>query len=47
LHKRSFSLGKNDLKHSLIRKNGFTILSNWTITQLMILYPLLYAPTLI
>jgi hypothetical protein len=28
LHKRSFSLGKNDLKHSLIRKNGFTILSN-------------------
>lgn len=28
LHKRSFSLGKNDLKSHLIRKNGFTILSN-------------------
>lgn len=27
-HKRSFSLGKNDLKSDLIKKNGFTILSN-------------------
>lgn len=27
-HKRSFSLGKNDLKSNLIKKNGFTILSN-------------------
>lgn len=27
-HKRSFSLGKNDLKHDLIKKNGFTILTN-------------------
>lgn len=27
-HQRSFSLGKNDLKHGLIKKNGFTILSN-------------------
>ncbi|EGV62738.1 hypothetical protein PSN45_000696 [Yamadazyma tenuis] len=27
-HRRSLSLGKNDLKRNLIKKNGFTILSN-------------------